>query len=164
MAGFTRVIEVGTFLGYTTLVLGESLPPSARIVTLDFSREWVDVARAAWVEAGVAGKIEARIGSASSSLADLLRENGPGSFDVIFLDADKVNYDAYYELGLQLIRQGGAVLIDNTLWHGKVAHETAPGDLDTEALKRLNDKVHADPRVDISLVPFADGLTICRKR
>lgn len=156
-----RIIEVGTFLGFTSMVLAEQLP-KATVVTLDFAQEVVDIAKEAWREAGVDNRIESRIGAASESLKDLLETEGENSFDMAFIDADKSNYDEYYELCLKLVRPNGLILVDNVLWFGRPAR--GEQDPDTIAISSLNLKIHQDPRVDISLVPFADGLTICVKK
>jgi caffeoyl-CoA O-methyltransferase len=163
LIGATRTLEVGTFTGYSALVVALALPPEGRVVACDVSEEYTAVARRYWAQAGVADKIELHLAPALETLERLLAENAAGSFDFAFIDADKANYDAYYEAALALLRPGGLVAIDNVLWDGKVL-ETAPGDPDTQAIQALNTKLKDDPRVTISLLPLGDGLTLARKR
>jgi predicted O-methyltransferase YrrM len=162
LAGYTRVVEVGTFLGLTTLIVAEVLGEAGKIVTLDIGEEFLAIAKAGWEDAGVTSRIESRITPGAVGLQALIDEHGAGSFDVVFIDADKPNYDTYYELALKLVRVGGAVLVDNTLWSGKVA--THESDESTVTIRALNEKILKDARVEHSLVPFADGVTICRKK
>jgi len=161
--GFERVIEVGTFLGYTTLAIAEVLPEKGRIVALDVSEDFTGLARKGWEQAGVAHKVDLRIAPAVETMQKMLREEGEGSYDFVFIDADKSNYDAYYELGLKLIRVGGVVAVDNTLWWGKPAEPPAQHSADTKAIDALNKKLRDDKRVDISFLGIADGVTLCRK-
>jgi caffeoyl-CoA O-methyltransferase len=163
LIGATRTLEVGTFTGYSALVVALALPPEGRVVACDVSEEYTAVARRYWAQAGVADKIELHLAPALETLERLLAENAAGSFDFAFIDADKANYDAYYEAALALLRPGGLVAIDNVLWDGKVL-ESAPGDPDTQAIQALNAKLKDDPRVTISLLPLGDGLTLARKR
>ncbi len=163
MCGYKRFVEVGTFLGLTSLVLAESLPEDARIITIDIGDEFLSIAKQGWSEAGVSHKIESRIQPGAAALRDLLKEKGPESFDVVFIDADKPSYDEYYELALQLVRRGGAVLVDNTLWFGRVANDNDNSE-DTRVIRALNEKIHKDARIEYSIVPFADGVTICHKK
>lgn len=158
-----RIVEVGVFTGYSSLCLALALPPEGRLTALDISEEWTAVARRYWREAGVAGKIDLRLGPALDSLAALLAEGNAGRYDLAFIDADKENYGGYYERALELLRPGGLLLIDNVLWGGQAAD---PGADSPEALaiRALNAKIHADPRVDISMLPLADGLTLALKR
>ena len=153
-----RILEVGTFTGYSSLVMAEALPEHGRIVTLDLNEETGDIARKFWNEAGLGGKIEQRLGPAIDTLEKL-----DGPFDLVFIDADKGNYDSYYEKGLRLLKPGGLLVIDNVLWSGRVADSEAR-DLDTMTIKNLNERIHGDGRVDLSLIPVADGLTLVRKR
>lgn len=153
-----RILEVGTFTGYSSLVMAEALPEHGRIVTLDLNEETGDIARKFWNEAGLGGKIEQRLGPAIETLEKL-----DGPFDLVFIDADKGNYDSYYEKGLRLLKPGGLLVIDNVLWSGRVADSEAR-DLDTMTIKNLNERIHGDERVDLSLIPVADGLTLLRKR
>lgn len=163
LTGARRCVEVGTFTGYSALVVAEALPADGRLVACDISAEWTAVGRPFWAEAGVAERIELRLGPALRTLDALLAEGGAGGFDFAFIDADKANYDGYYERCLQLLRPGGLVGIDNTLWGGAVI-DPKQDDADTVAIRALNDKLRADARVDVALVPVGDGLTLARKR
>jgi caffeoyl-CoA O-methyltransferase len=163
LIGARRCLEVGTFTGYSALACALALPGDGRLVTLDISTEWTAIARRYWIDAGVANRIELRLGPAAQSLAALLEADGPGSFDFAFIDADKTGYDRYYELALQLVRPGGLIAFDNVLWSGRVADPNAE-DADTVALRVLNRKLHVDQRVDLAMVPIGDGLTLARRR
>lgn len=158
LLGARRTIEIGVFTGYSALVAALALPADGQVVACDLSEEWTAVGRPYWAEAGVADKIDLRIAPALETLASLT-----GPFDFAFIDADKNNYDAYYERCLQLVRPGGIIAIDNTLWHGDVIDPTKQ-DADTVAIRALNQKLHADPRIELSLLPMGDGLTVCRIR
>jgi O-methyltransferase len=144
--GAKKCIEVGTFTGYSALVTAQALPPDGTLVCCDVSEEYTAVGKPFWAEAGVANKIDLRIAPATQTLDQLLK-----------------GYDEYYERGLQLLKPGGLIGIDNTIWQGKVADESET-DPDTTALRALNAKLHADQRIDLSMVPIGDGLTLCRKR
>ncbi|MFK0291817.1 O-methyltransferase [Streptomyces sp. NPDC090442] len=162
--GARRALEIGVFTGYSLLSTAMALPAGGRVVGLDISEEWTSIAREFAGRAGVAEKIELRVGDARQSLAALLRENGSaGSFDFVFIDADKENYAAYYEAALELLRPGGLIVVDNVLWHGAVLDD-AQQDSETTALRAFNAKVRDDKRVVLSVVPFADGLTFALKR
>ncbi|MCZ6517479.1 MAG: class I SAM-dependent methyltransferase, partial [Gammaproteobacteria bacterium] len=137
-------------------------PEDGQLITLDIDEQTTVIAQRYWAEAGVENRIELRLGPAEDSLRNLIDSGDQGSFDFIFIDADKTGYPTYYELGLQLLRPGGLVAFDNVLWAGRVADPAAEDD-DTQALKRINLQLHADPRVDISMVPIGDGLTLARK-
>jgi predicted O-methyltransferase YrrM len=163
LIGARRTLEVGTFTGYSALVVALALPPDGRVVACDVSEEWTGIGKRYWKRAGVAGKIDLRLGPAADTLQRLLDRDGPDQFDFAFIDADKANYDTYYELCLQLVRPGGLIAVDNVLWHGKVI-DPAVTDADTEAIRRLNAKLAHDDRVSISLVPIGDGLTLARRR
>jgi predicted O-methyltransferase YrrM len=158
-----NVLEIGTFTGYSALAMALHLPEDGRLVTCDVSEEWTSVGRRYWEEAGVAGKIDLRLGPAADTLEALLTDGRAGSFDFAFIDADKGGYETYYELVLRLLRRGGLVAVDNTLWEGKVADPEAR-DPDTEAIRAFNRKLKDDERVTLSLVPIGDGLTLARKR
>jgi caffeoyl-CoA O-methyltransferase len=162
LSGATRYLEIGVFTGYSTLAMALALPENAAIVALDISREFTDVARGYWNEAGVSRKIDLRIGPALESL-DKMVAKGEGPFDMAFIDADKANYDKYYERVLQLLRPGGLIALDNMLWSGKVATDSDQSP-DTVALRALNAKIHGDDRVDIALVTVADGIMLARKK
>ena len=157
-----RVIEVGTFTGYSALVVAEALPASGRLIACDVSEEWTAVGRPFWKQAGVAEKIDLRLAPAAETLEGLLAAGDAGTFDFAFIDADKANYDTYYERCLALLRSGGVVGIDNVLWGGRVANEQAD-DEDTRAIRALNAKVREDARVDVAMLPVGDGLTLARK-
>ena len=157
-----KIIEVGTFTGYSSLVMALALPENGKIVACDISEKYTSKARLFWKEAGVADKIELRLGNASESLEKMLNEGLSGTFDMAFIDADKENYKIYYEKCLELIRPGGLILIDNVLWYGRPADPNA-SDADTVAIRELNKFVYKDSRVDISLLSVGDGLTLARK-
>lgn len=157
--GARRILEIGTFTGYSALAFARALPEGGRLVCCDLHEEWTAMAREAWEAEGVADRIELRIGPASESLAALRREGA--SFDFAFIDADKVNYDDYYEQCLHLVRPGGLIVLDNLLWSGRVA-DHAINDPDTAALKVLNAKLGRDERIDFALLPIRDGIGIAR--
>ena len=159
LIGAKRILEIGTFTGYSSTAMALALPPDGRITCLDVSREWTDIARQAWTDAGVADKVELRLAVATETLATLSDD----SFDMAFIDADKPGYDAYYEGCLRVVRPGGLILIDNVLWSGEVADPAATGG-NLQAIRALNEKVAADERVDHVILPLADGLTMARVR
>ncbi|MGO8920571.1 MAG: class I SAM-dependent methyltransferase [Stellaceae bacterium] len=163
LLGARRCLEIGTFTGYSTLAVALALPPEGRIIACDVNPETTAVARRYWAAAGVADKIELRLAPALATLDALLGDGQEGTFDFAFIDADKENYDGYYERALRLLRPGGLIVIDNVLWGGWVA-DLRRKDPDTEALRALNRKLHADERIDLSLLPLADGITLARKR
>jgi len=163
LMGARRCLEIGVFTGYSSLALALALPDDARIVACDVSEEWTSVARRYWAAAGVAHKIDLRLAPALETMAGLLAAAEASRFDFAFLDADKENYPSYYELALELLRPGGLLVADNTLWSGRVA-DPANTEATTEALRRFNEQLHRDERVDLSLVPIGDGLTLARKR
>ena len=163
LTGARRTLEVGTFTGYSALVVALALPADGRVVACDISEQWTSVARRYWDEAGVAHMIDLRLGPAVQTLESLLGEGRREDFDFAFIDADKVNYEAYYELALELVRPGGLIAVDNTLWHGRVIDPSST-DPDTEAIRRFNAKLKSDERVTLSLVPIGDGLSLARKR
>lgn len=162
--GAKRCLEVGTFMGYSALAVALALPEDGRLIACDRSDEWTTTARRAWAEAGVAHKVELRLGDAPETLRGLLATER-GAFDLVFVDADKAAYDTYYESALALLRPGGVVAFDNVLWHGAVTRPSSEGDDDdTHALRALNAKVFADARVDPSFLTLGDGLLLARKR
>jgi len=163
LTGARRCLEVGVYTGYSSLAVALALPEDGRVVACDVSERWTAVARRYWAEAGVAHKVELRLATAMETLDALLAAGEAGSFDFAFLDADKQNYVGYYERAIQLLRPGGLLLADNTLWSGRVA-DPENAEPDTVALRHFNEHVHRDARVDISLVPIGDGLTLARKR
>jgi caffeoyl-CoA O-methyltransferase len=156
--GARRAVEIGTFTGYSSLALARGMGPDGRLLCLDVSEEWTSIARAAWEKAGVADRIELRIGPALDTLRDL----PPVLFDLAFVDADKVNYSAYYEELVPRIRPGGLLLVDNTLWGGAVLDDKDDSD-DTVAIRAVNDRIAADPRVRVVLLPIGDGLTVAQR-
>jgi predicted O-methyltransferase YrrM len=163
LMGATRCIEVGVFTGYSSLAIALALPPTGRLVACDISEEYTAVARRYWHEAGVAGRIDLRIAPALETRDALLANGGAGGFDFGFIDADKGAYGEYYERLLVLLRPGGLVAVDNTLWDGAVADD-ADREPDTVAIREFNARLHDDPRIDLSLVPIGDGLSLARKR
>lgn len=162
LMGATKCLEVGTFTGYSALVTAQALPETGKLICCDVSDEYTAIGKPFWAKAGVAHKIDLRIAPATETLDALLADGQAETFDFMFIDADKHNYDSYYERGLQLLRPGGLIGIDNTLWSGKVIDNEAQ-DADTVALRALNAKIHADVRVQVSMLPIGDGLTLCRK-
>jgi predicted O-methyltransferase YrrM len=159
LIGARRILEIGTFTGYSSTAMALALPDDGRITCLDVSEEWTDVARRAWADAGVADRVELRIGPAADSLEALADD----AFDLAFIDADKTGYDTYYEGCLRVVRPGGLILIDNVLQGGRVADRSADDD-NAVAVRALNEKIAADERVDHVLLPLADGLTLARVR
>ena len=161
--GARRAIEIGTFTGYSALAVASALPADGKLICCDKSEEWTAIARRYWKEAGLADRIELRLGPALETLAALATEYGPNSFDFAFIDADKTSYDAYYEACLGLLRAGGLIALDNMLWSGDVANR-AVRDADTKALRALNAKIRDDERVDSCLLTVGDGVMLARKR
>jgi len=160
LMGARKVIEFGTFTGYSSLAM--ALAGAGRITCADVSKDFTDIARRYWQKAGVAERIDLHLDGGNAVIARCLAAGEGGSYDIAFIDADKSGYDRYYEGSLQLLRPGGLVLVDNTLWDGDVA-DPAKQDADTVAIRALNDKILADARVEICLVPICDGLTMARK-
>jgi predicted O-methyltransferase YrrM len=158
-----RTLEIGVFTGYSSTAVALALPDDGRIVACDVNAEWTAIARRFWREAGVEHKIDLRLAPALETLDRLLAEGQAGSFDFAFIDADKENYDGYYERALQLVRPGGLIAVDNVLWHGRVIDPEVK-DTDTLAIRALNEKLHGDERVWLSLVPIGDGVTLACKR
>ncbi|MBV7337792.1 class I SAM-dependent methyltransferase [Chloroflexi bacterium TSY] len=163
LIGAKRTLEVGVFTGYSSLAVAMALPEDGQIIACDVSEEWASIGRRYWQKAGVGHKIALNLGPATDTLQKLLDQGGADQFDFAFIDADKENYDTYYERCLQLVRVGGLIGIDNVLWGGSVIDDERQ-DADTKAIRALNKKLHGDERVDISLVPIGDGLTLLRKR
>jgi O-methyltransferase len=159
----SRIIEVGTFTGYSALCMASAMAPDGKIVCCDVSEEWTSIAREFWHRAGVSERIDLRIAPALDTLDGLLNDGQAGQFDMAFVDADKTNYPAYYERCFELVRPGGLILFDNTLWSGAVA-DPADNEPDTQGIRKLNQILFEDERVTISLVPIGDGLTLVRKR
>ena len=163
LMGAKRCIEIGVFTGYSSLAVALALPPDGRILACDVSEEWTAIARRFWREAGVEHKIELKLQPAVRTLEQLLAAGEAGSYDFAFVDADKPAYETYYEQLLKLLRPGGLIALDNTLWSGAVANPDA-SEPNAVALRALNAKLHRDERVDLSLLPVGDGLTLARKR
>jgi len=163
LTGARKCLEVGTFTGYSTLSLALALPEDGQIVACDISEEFTSRAKPYWQEAGVAGKIDLRLGPALETLDALIADGESGAFDFAFIDADKVNYQGYFQRALDLTRRGGLILVDNVLWSGAVV-DPARDDEDTEAIRAFNQACADDPRISLSLVPIGDGLTLARKR
>ncbi len=163
LVGARRALEIGTFTGYSSVCVARAMGPAGRLVCCDISEHYTAVARRYWAEAGVADRIELKLGPALSTLDGMLAAGAAGQYDFAFIDADKTNYDGYYERVLKLLRAGGLVAIDNMLWNGAVA-DPKDQEPDTLAIRRLNEKLHADERVTASLVPIGDGLLLARKR
>jgi predicted O-methyltransferase YrrM len=158
-----KAIEVGTFTGYSALAIAQALPQDGRLVACDVSKEWTDVAREYWRKAGVEDRIDLRLAPALETLNKLIADGQAGSFDFAFIDADKQQQLEYYERCLKLLRPGGLITIDNVLWGGSVADPANQTD-DTLAIRRFNELLYQDQRIDISLVPIGDGLTLARKK
>ena len=163
LTGAKRAIEIGTFTGYSALSVAMALPAEGRLIACDISREWTDIGKPFWAQAGVADKIDLRIGPALETLASLLDQGGKDCFDIAFIDADKENYQAYFDACLELLRPGGLIMVDNVLWGGSVI-DPEKQDEETVAIRTLNTRLHADERITLSMIPIADGLTLCRKR
>ncbi len=162
LLGATKTLEVGVFTGYSSLCVALALPPEGRIVACDVNEEWTATARRYWAEAGVAGKIDLRLAPALQTLDRLLDEGGTDTFDFAFIDADKDNYAGYYERALRLVRPGGLIALDNTLQGGRVADPSAD-DPTTATIRALNERLHRDDRITLSLLPLGDGLTLALK-
>jgi len=163
LIGAKRAVEVGVFTGYSSLRVALALPADGKLLACDVSEEYTNVARRYWQEAGVSDKVELCLAPALVTLDERLKRGEHGTYDFAFIDADKGNYTGYYQRCLDLLRPGGLVAIDNTLWSGKVADPSVQ-DEDTVAIRALNELVAADPRVSSSLVPIGDGLLLARKR
>ncbi|BDI15571.1 O-methyltransferase [Nostoc cf. commune SO-36] len=163
LIGAKKTLEVGVFTGYSSLSVALALPPDGKIIACDVSEEFTAIARRYWQKAGVADKIELRLAPALETLDQLLATGQAETYDFAFIDADKENYDGYYERSLQLVRPGGLIAIDNVLWSGQVAEDQYQ-DESTQSIRALNKKLHHDERITLSLVPIADGLTLAIKR
>lgn len=162
LMGAKKCLEVGTFTGYSAAWVASVLPADGKIVCCEVSDAYAAVARKHWAAAGLADRIDLRMGPAHNTLAGMIAKGEAGTFDYAFIDADKARYNLYYERCLELVRPGGLVALDNTLWDGKVI-DPAVTDLDTQAIRAINEKIFKDARVSLSFLPFADGLTLVRK-
>jgi len=163
LTGARRCIEIGTFTGYSSTAVALALPEDGSLVCCDVSEEWTSLARGYWAEAGVASKIDLRIAPAAETLDQLLADGQDAAYDFAFVDADKTGYDGYFERLLRLLRPGGLIAFDNTLWGGRVLDEDAE-DEDTRAIQALNTKLAGDERISLCLLPLADGVTLARRR
>ncbi|UVM48838.1 class I SAM-dependent methyltransferase [Pseudomonas sp. B21-015] len=163
LIGARRLLEVGTFTGYSALCMAAALPDDGSLICCDMPGDYNATARRYWQEAGLAGRIDLRLAPALETLAQLERQGQGEHYDLIFIDADKANYPTYLEHALRLLRVGGLAVFDNTLWSGRVL-EANPESEDTRAIQALNRALKDDSRVDLSLLPLGDGLTLCRKR
>ena len=163
LIGARQVIEIGVFTGYSALCVAQALPQDGRLLACDISEEWTDIARRYWAEAGVARRIELVLAPAMDTLQARLAAGEAGYYDMAFIDADKTAYTDYYEACLRLLRPGGLILVDNVLWSGRVADQ-GDQDADTLALRAFNKRLLDDERIDLSMLPVADGLTLARKR
>ena len=163
LTGARRILELGVFTGYSSLAMALALPDDGRITACDQNEEWTGIARRYWRDAGVDHKIDLRLAPALDTLEALLADGRAETYDFAFIDADKGNYDAYYEQSLKLVRAGGLIALDNTLQNGKVADPGAQ-EGNVPIIRALNEKLHADSRIDLGMVPIGDGLTLARKR
>jgi caffeoyl-CoA O-methyltransferase len=163
LIGARNCIEIGVFTGYSSLAVALALPPDGKIVACDVNEEWTAIARKHWKMAGVENKIELKLAPATETLDKLLAAGGAGKYDFVFIDADKPNYLAYYERCLKLLRVGGVIAIDNTLWSGDVV-KPEKTDENTVAIRAVNDALHDDDRIDLALLAIGDGVTLARKR
>ncbi len=158
-----KTLEIGVFTGYSTLAVALALPPNGKIVACDINVEWTRIAKDFWEKAGVSEKVDLRLAPALDTLNELIDQGGVGTFDFVFIDADKKNYWNYYELSLSLLRPGGLILIDNVLWYGDVADESVQ-DQNTLAIREFNQKIFQDQRVFITMLPIRDGVTLALKK
>lgn len=163
MLNARRIIELGVFMGYSSLWMALALPDDGKLIACDINREWAGIAREFWREAGVSHKIELRLAPALKTLDALLADGQAGTFDFVFLDAEKTEYRDYYERSLALLRPGGVIAVDNTLWSGRVL-DPNDNEPDTAAIREFNARLAKDERVDLSMLPVGDGLTLARKR
>ncbi|MEE1947417.1 class I SAM-dependent methyltransferase [Pseudomonas alcaligenes] len=163
ISGARKILEIGTFTGYSALCMAQAMPADGRLICCDLPGDYNAIAERYWHEAGVAERIDLRLAPALETLSALERGGQSESFDLIFIDADKANYRVYLEHALVLVRQGGLILFDNVLWSGRVL-EQSPENADTRAIQALNRGLLRDSRIDLSLLPLGDGLTLCRKR
>jgi O-methyltransferase len=162
LLGARNILEVGTFTGYSALCLARALPAGGRLVTCDIDPVWTAIAREHWRQAGIEDRIDLRLGDATETLAGLLDTAGPGSFDMAFIDADKAHYPQYFDLSLDLVRSGGLIVLDNTLWSGRVI-DPASTDDDTLGVRTINTSLLKDDRVELAMLPMADGVTLAFK-
>lgn len=163
LLGARRALEVGVFTGYSGLAVALALPSDGQLVACEMDRDFARRARRYWEDAGVVDRVDLRLGPGLETLESLIEEGAAGTFDLAFIDADKTGYDDYYELCLTLLRSGGVVAFDNTLWGGSVL-DASDRSADTLAIRALNEKLARDERVDLALTTIGDGLTLALKR
>lgn len=163
LLGAKKTLDIGTFTGYSALAVALALPKDGKVIACDINEEWTDIAKRFWERAGVADKIDLHIAPALETLQKLISDGQADTFDFAFIDADKHSYADYYEAALELLRPGGLIAIDNVLWKGEVANTDNQED-DTNAIRAINEFVHKDERVSISMLPLSDGVTLARKR
>lgn len=163
MIGANKTLDIGVFTGYSTLIAAMALPNDGRVIGCDINGDWTNIAHKYWRKADQDHKIDLRLAEAKTTLKQLISEGEAGTFDFIFIDADKKNYDTYYELSLELLSDKGVIAVDNVLQGGRVAEE-AHQDETTKVIRQFNKKIYADDRVDIAMIPIADGLTLIRKK
>lgn len=156
-----KTLDIGTFTGYSALSVALALPENGKVIACDINGEWTKIAKRYWEMAHLSHKIELRLAPALETLQSLIDQGESGTFDFAFIDADKLNYNNYYELSLKLVRPGGIIAVDNVLWDGKVA-DASVLDGNTQAIRALNAKIYQDSRVEISMLPIGDGLTLAR--
>uniref|UniRef100_UPI003AAE7CF7 catechol O-methyltransferase domain-containing protein 1-like n=1 Tax=Centroberyx gerrardi TaxID=166262 RepID=UPI003AAE7CF7 len=159
----TKAIEIGMYTGYNALSMALAMPENGRVVACEIEDTYVNISKPFFEEAGVENKIDVRLQTATRTLNELIEAGEAGTYDFVFIDADKLNYDRYYEKSLELIRKGGIIAIDNVLWSGRVV-DPAPEDLTSRSLDTLNKKLHKDQRIDLSMLTVGDGLTLAIKR
>ena len=169
MTGARRILEVGTFTGYSAICMADTMGPDGRLTCLDIDADYTAIAQRYWTEAGLSDRIELRLQEGIPGMKALLEEKGAGWFDMVFIDADKVNYKHYFELGLDLVRQGGLIVVDNTLFSGRVVGQNLEGLADwqiawTEDVKDFNAAIRDDPRIVLSMVPVGDGMSLCFRK
>lgn len=162
LIGAKKTLDIGVFTGYSALVVALALPQDGKVVACEVNQEYAEFARHWWLKAGISDKIDLHLAPAQDTLAQLIAKGEVNTFDFAFIDADKSNYDTYYEQALQLVRPGGLIAIDNVLWSGRVA-DASIQDNRTNKIRDFNQKLHGDKRINLSLVPIADGLTLARK-
>ncbi len=163
LLGVQKVLEIGVFTGYSSTIVALALPDDGQITACDIDEDFTSIAQRYWQEAGVSQKINLNLAPALETLNKLLDQGAEATYDMAFIDADKCNYPNYYEPCLRLLKPGGVLLVDNVLWDGRVA-DLSINDVDTDGIRRLNQLVHEDSRVDMSLIPLGDGLTLVRKK
>ncbi|VAW63121.1 hypothetical protein MNBD_GAMMA08-189 [hydrothermal vent metagenome] len=163
LMGVKKIIEIGTFTGYSALAMALALPEDGELIACDISEQWTNTAKKYWQQAGVENKIKLKLASAEDTMKSLLKNNAEATFDLVFIDADKQNQEMYFEYSLQLLRPGGVILVDNVLWNGSVIDDKDDSG-DTNAIRLFNQKIFKDNRVDISMIPVGDGITLARKK